>query len=568
MNYRNATATDYRTFVSAYGTSFNYDDNLNRTAADFGNPFGDGGNTSDEYAINAANEYTQIERNLGNTNPAHDAAGNWTTLPVRPASGASAGVNVNATGPYTALNMLFSITAGSNAEQHYRYDALHRRIAVMELDGPADTATAPITGRRFIWDGWSVIEERVFESGATLGDPAERLERIYIEGPQIDEHLLAAIDGDGDGALTTNINQPSEPNTPNSNDYEYYYLHNRLGNVMGINNAADSRKMLEYYRYSVYGEATVLPVVDENEDGIEDTPLDLSDNFEQMAETREASGDQAHGRVSRFNNQYTFTGRYNDEATGQLYYRMRQYEPVSGRFTARDDAEEMPEALYHYGRNVSTVYVDPTGLATYRLEWFTHRGPDYYGTGGSFRWTIKWRPKGTYWGNNTKGRQHIVQKMRFQYDIFSCDHSSLNVPDSDYLEAWKIKYRFVGIGFKPFIAMRDGVEDRWFMPAWQNTYGTITISGKAVWAKKHGPENWSRTAVPESKGLKATHNIATWHRYRGAQHRSNLVTRSKSFCWDHCQGLGITLPCQPFVRPGEVQEPTPPSEGEVIPPAA
>lgn len=362
VNYRAATATDYRTFVGAYGTSFNYDDNLNRTTADFGNPFGDGGNTSDEYAINAANEYTQIERNLGNTNPAHDAAGNWTTLPVRPASGASAGVNVNATGPYTALNMLFSITAGSNAEQHYRYDALHRRIAVMELDGPADTATTPITGRRFIWDGWSVIEERVFESAATLGNPAERLERIYIEGPQIDEHLLAAIDGDGDGALTTNINQPGEPNTPNTNDYEYYYLHNRLGSVMGLIHAADSRKMLEYYRYSVYGEATVLPIVDESEDGIEDAPLDLSDNFQQMAETREASGDQAYGRVSLFNNQYTFTGRYSDEQTGLLYYRFRQYEPTSGRFAGRDPVSSTPFNLNQAVLNNPAAMTDVMGL--------------------------------------------------------------------------------------------------------------------------------------------------------------------------------------------------------------
>lgn len=102
-------------------------------------------------------------------------------LPVRPAIGPSAGLDVGATLCFDGYNHVFQIQAFGNTEQHYRYDALNRRIVAMELSGPIDTPTTAITaGRRFIWDGWETVQERVFTAGATLGSAVNRLERIYV----------------------------------------------------------------------------------------------------------------------------------------------------------------------------------------------------------------------------------------------------------------------------------------------------------------------------------------------------------------------------------------------------
>ncbi|HSR66637.1 MAG TPA: hypothetical protein VLU25_01745, partial [Acidobacteriota bacterium] len=104
VTYRSPAPADYRDDPAPFESTFNYDDNYNRRSADFGDPFGNLPNTQDTYAVNKANEYTEINRQGGvppdqpPTNlapPLHDAAGNMTRFPTRPAAGGSAGQNVN-----------------------------------------------------------------------------------------------------------------------------------------------------------------------------------------------------------------------------------------------------------------------------------------------------------------------------------------------------------------------------------------------------------------------------------------------------------------------------------------
>ena len=137
--------------------------------------------------------------------------------------------------------------SGSNAEQHYRYDAMRRRFCELEISGPADTPSTSITsGRRYIYNAaWGTLSERTFDASTTLGSAANSLERAYICGLSIDEHEFAMIDGDGDRALTTS------KNASGGTEFEYYFLCDRLGSTMSLSNADDDQEALKSIRFTV-----------------------------------------------------------------------------------------------------------------------------------------------------------------------------------------------------------------------------------------------------------------------------------------------------------------------------
>ena len=577
VNYRSATASDYRTFIGPYGSGFSFDANLNRTTAAFSDPFG-ASPVIDQYTTNRENEHTQINRNTVNTNPITDRAGNMLGLPVRPAIGPSAGADVGTTVCFDAYNHVFQILvqAAGNTEQHYRYDALDRRIVVMELSGPIDTSTTAITaGRRFIWDGWETVQERVFLSTATLGSALNRLERVYVNNQmELDARLLCAIDGNGNGNLTNSLNIAGVPGIANTNDYHFYYLGNDLNTVFGILQAADSRKMLEYYRYEVHGEATIMPIVDTGvapgsvaNDGIEDTPLDLTDNYNQMLADRVLLG-PAIGRASRFKNQSMYTGRYLDEPTGLVYFRARHYEPRSARFISRDPVKDPWNNLYGHTDNAPTAASDPTGLK--KKSWWSkfkkrlkkvtrsvsnwihsHIGAiiggkkmtldyvtvsDVLNDDGGFHWTIDWVIAGA--PRKKKDRKHhwIVQQIGMTDSIADCAGNPIASPwgrPAHYIEAWKVKF----VGFVP-IVQQDLPRDRWDQdPAPPDVRGIVTQTGRAIWMKDNTPEGWSKTQVPQAGGLHAI-PIAPisnfFNRFETAKIRSNVRNRSKSWQIDTC----------------------------------
>lgn len=172
------------------------------------------------------------------------------------------------------------------------------------------------------------------------------LDRIYVTGRKIDEPLLAAIDGNRDGML----GGPARKNVPELQaDQEYYLLNNRLGSIMALLDADWASRVLECYRYTVYGEATVLPAID------------LGDNLNLSAphDSRQAP--------SAFGNAYLFTARYYDDRTGLYYYRNRYYEPGTGRFIARNPMGIWGNAMnyddgYTYVGNRPINCLDPSGL--------------------------------------------------------------------------------------------------------------------------------------------------------------------------------------------------------------
>ncbi len=327
--------------------TYDYDDVFNRRQAKFGNPFDRKATTTDGYAINNANEYTQLIRN-GNVNtPTHDRAGNTTSFLVRPVTNNPNQQDMKANARWDAYNLLFAIKPGDvNPQQDYRYDPFRRRIATMELNDSEIREGA----RRYIYDGWSVVEERVFDQVAALDTAPSTLERIYVNGMQIDEPLLTAIDRNQDGEL----GEDNDKNVRGVNaDQEYYFLNNRLGSIMALLDADNPDRVLECYRYTIYGEPTVLPVVNDDSNPLEDTPIDLSDNFSR----------KSHRASEEFGNVYLFTARRFDSHTGLYFFRNRYFETTQGRFLSRDPLGYKDSMnLYSYVNNNPSSWSDPFGL--------------------------------------------------------------------------------------------------------------------------------------------------------------------------------------------------------------
>jgi hypothetical protein len=264
------TGVEYRSGIATTPASprtlLFYDDIFNRTQATFGDPFSARSNTVDSYAANRVNEYTQLKRNGQTANLAHDRAGNMTRLLLQPVTSRPIPQDILAAARWDAFNLLFDSDTGVTPQQHYRYDVFRRRIVSLELDGDAIQPGS----RRYIYDGWEAVEERIFKGGAMLGAAVSTVERIYVNGREIDEPLLAAIDGNGDGALGNGVPK----NMPQAGaDQEYYLLTNRLGSVMALLDADDADRVLGRYRYTVYGEATVLPVGNQGDGSVDATGL-------------------------------------------------------------------------------------------------------------------------------------------------------------------------------------------------------------------------------------------------------------------------------------------------------
>ncbi len=329
-SYRSASGT----LPTSFSNTFAYNDNLDRTSATYGGPFTAQPINLDTYIINSADEYTNLTWNAVALNPAYDRAGNMTSVPVLPVTGNTNQPDVTAAATWDAMNCLFSVSTGVNPVQSYRFDPLRRRIATIQ--GNSNT---PI--RRFIYDGWTTTEERLFNAGATLASAPATLERIYVDGPQMDEHLLAAIDRSGTGILaSSNLNAAST----NANQW-FYFLPNQLGSPAALVAATNANQTLEYYRYTVYGDATVLPALTANN-------TNLALNF--------ALGSQ---RSSPHGNFFFFTGQRFDDQTGLYYYRNRFYEGRRGRFVSRDPLGQAGGPnRFQFVSDEPTSDTDPLGL--------------------------------------------------------------------------------------------------------------------------------------------------------------------------------------------------------------
>ena len=339
VSYRTASTSP----PVSYSSKFEYDDLYNRITSQRGVTYPTLSTKQDAYSYNAANEKIQLNRNGLAFDLSHDRNGNMSLIPVLPVTGYEDQKEVLAKASWDAMNCLFKIDTGINEVQQYRYDVLKRRVASMVMNG------SRINGKRYIYDGWSVVAERVFTHNAKSHNAPSNLERVYVHGQSVDELLLTAMDRDGD----THLGQTYGKNQRDIDaDQEYYLLGNQLGNVMAILDSDNADRVLEYYKYDVFGEAIVLPV-NEGPRGRESTPTDLSDNltFDPQSFSEE------------FGNVFLFAGRRFDDKTGLYYLRNRYYLSGIGQFISRDLLGYVDGFnLYQYGANSPATFSDPYGL--------------------------------------------------------------------------------------------------------------------------------------------------------------------------------------------------------------
>ncbi len=344
ITYRSSEATDYRGSNIDHQNYFVYDDNLSRRESNSGGASGDQPRIVDIYASNRANEYTEILRNDVVFRAEHDGAGNATEFPVRSTSGSFAGQDVTLRSTWDALGLLFGATvsdrlvAGEEFNEGYRYDPFRRRVLKFDITDNNCDDCPRFTARRYIYDAWTVAEERIasmsFVTDASF-ELNDVLERVYVSGRARDEPILSAVDQGPErdfGRDTLTNDCPSNANL------EYYYTNNRLGSIMALLCANGSNAIFELYRYSAYGRVDVF-------------------------DSNEMSFAAASARsVSRFGNPYGFLARRVDGNTGILYYRNRYYDTLSGRFMSRDPGGMLSVSLYSYVSNKPTYLVDPLGL--------------------------------------------------------------------------------------------------------------------------------------------------------------------------------------------------------------
>ncbi|MGE3513092.1 MAG: RHS repeat-associated core domain-containing protein, partial [Vicinamibacterales bacterium] len=308
---------------------FCYDDVFNRRQAYSEDPAAVGFPRIDTYFANQANEYVQLLRNGRRYDLTHDEAGNATRLPLRDPLATGRGPDRLASAQWDASNCLFTLQADAVGQRGFRYDAFRRRIASFVLrDGK------PAEGRRYLYDRWWVVEERLFDRNAAHTDAPGHLERVYVHGQLPDEHLLTAIDADQDGRLV--LDSTCTADSPV--DQEYYLLCNRLGSIMALLHADDADRVIERYSYSVYGEPR-MPV---------ESPPD---------------GRRARSAPSPAGNPCFFAGQRLDGDTGLYYCRNRYYDARAGRFLSRDyyRPHGAPN-LYQYVGSNPVNFTDPFGL--------------------------------------------------------------------------------------------------------------------------------------------------------------------------------------------------------------
>ncbi len=225
------------------------------------------------YAVNVMNEYDDI----GGTSQVHDDNGNLID------DGIFRYI-------YDMNNRLIRVTDAINTEiARYYYDASNRRI---EKHAGSDSTL-------YLYNQTQVIEERD-GSGITT--------KQFVYGSEIDEVL----------GLTTG-------------GQTYFYHENSIGSIVSLTNATGD--VVERYRYSAYGETTVLAP-----DGVTEIGERLIDN------------------------PYRFTGRRYDTETDIYYYRARFYDPERGRFLQRDPKGYVDGmGLYEYVRSNPLNFNDPYG---------------------------------------------------------------------------------------------------------------------------------------------------------------------------------------------------------------
>ncbi|MBX3436148.1 MAG: RHS repeat-associated core domain-containing protein, partial [Planctomycetaceae bacterium] len=249
---------------------------------------------------NDANEITDISETIGPAwaTPAHDAAGNMTTIP-QPAAPTS-----TYTLAWDAWNRLVKVADGMSTVAEHEYDALNRRIVKRVF-----VANSRDHDEHFyLSEQNQVLEVRL--------DSSSNPQKQFTWGTRfVDDLVLRTRDTDNNGSLDETI----------------YALQDANWHITAV--AHTDGSILERLLYDPYGKSTILN---------DDFSLDGDGESDYDWETR-------------------FTSREFDPETGLHYFRARYYHDRLGRFLRRDPEGYVNGANLHCAYFPPTG-VDPTGL--------------------------------------------------------------------------------------------------------------------------------------------------------------------------------------------------------------
>ncbi len=255
--------------------------------------------------------------------PAHDRAGNMTTVP-KPSSLAN-GLTLK----YDAWNRLVQVTDGGTIVAKYEYDGDGRRIK-KHIDSQSPSSPNGIdryehlfyasVGTAVELPAQQLVETR---NTTTENDQPESLQPKYqwLWSPRyIDAPILRDENTDTDGLC---------------DDGRLYYLADANMNITGLVDV--NGDALERYIYDPYGRLTIY------------------------------NADWSSSRLSSlYSNPVLYTGRDLDPETGLYYYRARYYSADLGRFTSRDPIEYRRR---DYNQHQVPLFVSPESDRPLRAGW-------------------------------------------------------------------------------------------------------------------------------------------------------------------------------------------------------
>ncbi len=262
--------------------------------------------------------------------PAHDLAGNMTTVP-KPTD-----MENTYACKYDAWNRMVETKAGENVVGRYEYDGLNRRIKKhIDTQAPANPNGVDIYRHFFYNSSWQIVETRkaTSEQGENTQPETLKPEYQYVWS-------LRYIDA----PILRDENEDNDDYCDEANDDErLYYLNDANMNVTCL---VDSNgDAVERYMYDPYGNVTFLTGV-----------------WAKVGGT---------GTSSAYDNNILFCGYYRDAESGLYQVRRRPYHIYLGWITRDPLNQDIPGGGYHDGPNlyeyVGTAPIgllDPFGLYT------------------------------------------------------------------------------------------------------------------------------------------------------------------------------------------------------------
>ncbi len=301
--------------------------------------------TTDDYQINALNQYTKVGADPNDPVFAHDWLGQlredesknkkytWDLFGRLTEVTAEIPGTCNAGGhcdydPEIECPNGPSDCVHDSMQSRYRYDAFNRRVETY-IPSPG-TATDSTT--RYVYDGWRVIEEHA------VNGSAETVRARYGHGIGLDEVLWMDRDVPMDGAQYDPIGGSPDGTV----ESRFFIHHDLLGSAVAVTDdvAPNVAKVVERFTYSAYGEVQAWgdPIWDGATYG--------------AASTR-----------SKVGLPFLYTGQRYEPVTELHYYKNRQYDPTTGRFLRRDliGYADGP-SLYQYAGSNPSRFSDPLGL--------------------------------------------------------------------------------------------------------------------------------------------------------------------------------------------------------------